>query len=104
MLTASQPNVKAVYPPCPRPPREPSRRLRIRARRIHCTYVRHMTIETQHPTLPFELRDSAPAGVSVIFDNPRFTRDLHPETIPLVFITIRFAAEIDVKAVAAWLL
>jgi hypothetical protein len=30
----------AVYLPCPRPPHGPSRRLRIRARRIHCFYVR----------------------------------------------------------------
>ena len=39
----------AVYPPCPRPPHEPSRRLGIRARRIHCFYVslhpRAMSIE-----------------------------------------------------------
>jgi hypothetical protein len=33
------PNVKAVYPPCPRTPHKPSRCLRIRARRIHCFYV-----------------------------------------------------------------
>jgi len=62
-----------------------------------------MNITARHPILPFELRDSAPSGVSVTFDAPTFTRDLNPEAVAAIVVTIRFAAEIDVQAVAAWL-
>src|SRR5512138_597912 len=42
----------AVYPPCPTTPHEPSHCLRIRARRIHCFYVRPRVTKLYNEAIP----------------------------------------------------
>jgi len=62
-----------------------------------------MRIKTHHPMLPFDLRDSAPAGVKVGFRPPKLMRDLRPEYVHAIWITLVFSPHIDIKSIANWL-
>ena len=63
-----------------------------------------MEIETRDARLVAALKNTAPDGVSVIFDPPKMVRGgtIH-NAAPLVLVTLHFAANVDIAAVAIWL-
>jgi hypothetical protein len=61
-----------------------------------------MQIHSPNPVFPFQLRQTAPPGVSVVFDSPRMTRDFN-SVMPAVLVTLHFAATVDVGEVTRWL-